>query len=147
MKSLRPQKPWGWREQPGRPLANEVGEYEVVVRPHRRRGQPADARRLMAFDAGMFDEGPVAALGVGRGYFLEALRTRGIEAVGTDISSESVAAAAALGFHIDELDATAFLRISRASEASSRLMSSSIWSPMPPSSFWPLPPQLSRPVG
>jgi predicted TPR repeat methyltransferase len=59
--------------------------------------------------ASMFASGPVADLGCGRGYFLEALRDRGVAAAGVDLADEAVAHCRALGFEITKTDAIDFL--------------------------------------
>lgn len=69
----------------------------------------AYARKLMRRYAQLFDEGPVADLGSGRGFFLEALKARGIEGIGVDSSEEAILAARVLGFECIQADAIAFL--------------------------------------
>ncbi len=54
-----------------------ISRYQFGVDPRR-------GRALMRFYAGMFRSGPVADLGVGRGFFLEALRDRGTAGVGVE---------------------------------------------------------------
>jgi SAM-dependent methyltransferase len=64
-------------------------------------------RRLMRRYAALFDAGPVADLGSGRGFFLEALRDRAIPGIGVDISDEAMEHARDLGVecvHGDVLD-------------------------------------------
>lgn len=69
----------------------------------------AYARKVMARYARLFDTGPVVDLGSGRGFFLEALKERGIEGIGVDSSDEAIRAARALGFECIQADAIAFL--------------------------------------
>jgi predicted TPR repeat methyltransferase len=59
--------------------------------------------------AAMFTDGPVADLGCGRGYFLEALRDRGVTVVGVDLADEAVAHSRGLGFEITKAEALEFL--------------------------------------
>jgi len=73
-------------------------------------GHEALARRLMKRYASFFDAGPVADLGSGRGFFLEALRERGIEGVGVDISDEAMVHAGRLGVECVQGDVLGFLR-------------------------------------
>lgn len=67
------------------------------------------ARRNMAWYAEMFPEGPVLDVGAGRGYFLEALAARGVEAVGIDISEEAATAGHQIGIEILVEDAFTYL--------------------------------------
>jgi len=69
----------------------------------------AYARKVMARYAQLFDRGPVVDLGSGRGFFLEALKRRGLEGIGVDSSEEAILAARALGFECVRADAVAFL--------------------------------------
>ena len=71
---------------------------------------PTAARRLMRRYASFFDGGPVADLGSGRGLFLEALRGRGIDGVGVDISDEAMDHARRLGVECVQGDVLEFLR-------------------------------------
>lgn len=80
-----------------------------AVSAYRFAASPAHARRTMAWYASMFSDGPVADLGAGRGYFLEALRARGVDGVGVDISNEAAAEARQLGARIIVQDAFTFL--------------------------------------
>lgn len=77
--------------------------------PYRFAARPSSARRLMRRYASMFADGPVADLGCGRGYFLEALRDRGVAVAGVDLAGEAVAHCRALGFEITKADAIDFL--------------------------------------
>jgi O-antigen chain-terminating methyltransferase len=70
---------------------------------------PGYARRLMRRYAALFDRGPVADLGSGRGYFLEALRDRGIAGVGIDVSDEAIAHTRALGLDCIQQDVLEYL--------------------------------------
>jgi O-antigen chain-terminating methyltransferase len=63
----------------------------------------------MAWYAAMFEAGPVADLGSGRGFFLEALKGREIPGIGVDTSPEAADSARALGFEIVAADAVDFL--------------------------------------
>jgi len=63
----------------------------------------------MAWYASMFKDGPVVDIGAGRGYFLEALRARGVVCLGVDISEEAAAEASRLGIDVIVQDAFAFL--------------------------------------
>jgi len=67
------------------------------------------ARRGMEWYASMFSEGPVVDIGAGRGFFLEALRARGVGCLGVDISEEAAAEARRLGVEIIVEDAFTFL--------------------------------------
>jgi len=69
----------------------------------------AYTRRLMHRYAAFFDEGPVADLGSGRGFFLEALRDRAIPGIGVDISDEAIRSARALGIECVQKDVLDFL--------------------------------------
>ena len=60
----------------GRSVTEGVSAYRFAA-------SPAHARRTMAWYASMFEDGPVLDIGTGRGYFLEALRARGIEGIGS----------------------------------------------------------------
>ena len=51
-----------------------------LVSAYRFAASPTHARRTMAWYASMFSDGPVVDIGAGRGYFLEALRSRGVVA-------------------------------------------------------------------
>jgi SAM-dependent methyltransferase len=66
-------------------------------------------RRLMRRYAALFDAGPVADLGSGRGYFLEALRDRAIPGIGVDISDEAMEHARDLGVACVQADVLDFL--------------------------------------
>jgi SAM-dependent methyltransferase len=68
-----------------------------------------DARRSMAWYAAMFPEGPVLDFGAGRGFFLEALKTHGIDCFGVDISEEAVAEAREVGVDVILEDGFTFL--------------------------------------
>lgn len=81
--------------------------------PYRFAARPSSARRLMRGYASMFADGPVADLGCGRGYFLEALRDRGVAAEGVDLADEAVVCCQALGFEITRTDAMAYLGTTR----------------------------------
>ena len=70
------------------------------ISAYRFAGATAYARRNMAWYAAMFDEGPVLDVGAGRGYFLEALAARGIEAVGIDIREEAAEEGRRIGVEI-----------------------------------------------
>jgi O-antigen chain-terminating methyltransferase len=59
--------------------------------------------------AALFDVGPVADLGAGRGHFLEALRERSIESIGVDISEEAIDHARSLGFECVHQDVLEYL--------------------------------------
>ena len=61
----------------------------------------------------MYGSGPVADLGSGRGFFLEALRDRGIEGIGVDISDEAIAYSRQLGFECVRDDAISYLAQAR----------------------------------
>lgn len=74
---------------------------------------PAYARRLMRRYAALFDTGPVADLGSGRGFFLEALRDRGIAGIGVDLSDEAIISARDLGFECIQQDALQYLVAAR----------------------------------
>ena len=69
----------------------------------------AYTRRIMRRYAAFFDTGPVADLGSGRGYFLEALRDRAIPGIGVDNSDEAIRRARDLGFECVKLDVLDFL--------------------------------------
>lgn len=79
------------------------------VSAYRFAASPEHARRTMAWYASMFSDGPVVDLGAGRGYFLEALRARGVEGLGVDISDEAATEARRLGVEIIVQDAFTFL--------------------------------------
>lgn len=70
---------------------------------------PVHARRIMAWYAEMFSAGPVLDVGAGRGYFLEALRARGVDCVGVDSSAEAAAEARQLGVDVVVQDAFDFM--------------------------------------
>ena len=70
---------------------------------------PRHARKLLRYYSGFFNRGVVVDLGVGRGYFLEALSSRHIEAVGVDISEEAAAYCRKQGFSIVVSDAVEYL--------------------------------------
>lgn len=74
---------------------------------------PAYARRLMRRYATLFDTGPVADLGSGRGFFLEALRDQGVEGIGVDSSDEAIGQARALGFECIKQDVLEYLATAR----------------------------------
>ena len=69
----------------------------------------AYTRRLMKRYAAFFAAGPVADLGSGRGFFLEALRDRAIPAIGVDISDEAIEYARDLGIKCVQSDVLDFL--------------------------------------
>lgn len=71
---------------------------------------PRHARRLLLHYSRLFSRGVVADLGAGRGYFLEALRARGIECVGVDTSQEAAAYCRKQGFDIVISDAIEYLQ-------------------------------------
>ena len=73
----------------------------------------AYSRRLMQRYAAFFDEGPVADLGSGRGFFLEALRDRKIAGIGVDISDEAIHHARELGIECVQQDVLDFLAEAR----------------------------------
>lgn len=77
--------------------------------PYRFAARPSSARRLMRGYAAMFPDGPVADLGCGRGYFLEALRDCGVAAVGVDLADQAIMHCRALGFEITKADAVDYL--------------------------------------
>jgi SAM-dependent methyltransferase len=79
-----------------------VGAYQFAA-------TAKDAQRTMASYAAMFDEGPVLDLGAGRGYFLEALRARGIDCLGVDINEEAVAQARQIGVDVILEDGFTFI--------------------------------------
>lgn len=81
----------------------------ATVSPYRFAPGPAHARRAMETYAAMFDDGPVLDVGAGRGYFLLALRARGLAGVGIDTSAESISEAERLGVQVLREDAFAFL--------------------------------------
>lgn len=81
---------------------DSVGAYRFAA-------SPVHARRTMAWYAAMFDDGPVVDVGAGRGYFLEALKARGIEGVGVDISEEAASEGRLLGLDIIVEDAFMYL--------------------------------------
>lgn len=81
---------------------DSVGAYRFAA-------SPVHARRTMAWYAAMFDDGPVVDVGAGRGYFLEALAARGIDAVGVDISEEAASEGRRLGLDIIVEDAFTYL--------------------------------------
>lgn len=64
-------------------MTSSLSRYEFA-------GDAALTRRLMKRYASFFDVGPVVDLGSGRGFFLEALRERGVDGVGVDISDEAM---------------------------------------------------------
>jgi len=66
-------------------------------------------RRYAAF----FDAGPVADLGSGRGFFLEALQNQAIPGIGVDISDEAIGRARDLGIECVQKDVLDFLREAR----------------------------------
>lgn len=76
--------------------------YEFAVNPR-------DALAIMRRYAAMFDAGPVLDLGAGRGYFLQALRERGVVGEGVDQSSHAVEACRSLGFEITQGDVLEYL--------------------------------------
>lgn len=69
----------------------------------------AYTRRLMRRYAAFFDLGPVADLGSGRGFFLEALRDRAITGIGVDVSDEAIRLAHDLGIDCVQADVLDFL--------------------------------------
>lgn len=69
----------------------------------------AYTRRLMRRYAAFFDAGPVADLGSGRGFFLEALKERAITGIGVDISDEAIGHARDLGIECVQGDFVDFL--------------------------------------
>jgi O-antigen chain-terminating methyltransferase len=79
------------------------------ISPYRFAVSPVHARRIMAWYAAMFTTGPVLDVGAGRGYFLEALRGRGIEGVGVDNSPQAAVEARAIGVDIVVQDAFEFM--------------------------------------
>lgn len=79
--------------------------------PYRFAARPSSARRLMRGYASMFSDGPVADLGCGRGYFLEALRDRGVATVGVDLADQAITHCRALGFEITKADAVDYLTV------------------------------------
>jgi SAM-dependent methyltransferase len=79
------------------------------VSAYRFAADPRQARRLLDSYAAMFQEGVVADIGAGRGYFLEALARRGIEGLGVDHADESVAEGDRIGVPIVKGDALEFL--------------------------------------
>ena len=83
-----------------------ISRYQFAADPRR-------ARSLMRFYATMFPRGPVADLGVGRGFFLEALRDQGTDGVGVDISEEAAEHCRRLGFQITLSDASEYLATAR----------------------------------
>ena len=70
----------------------------------------AYTRRLMSRYATLFDKGPVADLGSGRGFFLEALSARGIEGIGVDSSDEALNYSAQLGLHCVKADVLEYVK-------------------------------------
>lgn len=74
---------------------------------------PAYTRRLMRRYAAFFAAGPVADLGSGRGYFLEALRDRAIPGIGVDVSDEAIRHARDLGIECVQKDVLDFLAEAR----------------------------------
>lgn len=70
---------------------------------------PTHTKRTMAWYASMFPDGPVVDVGAGRGYFLEALRSRGIRGLGVDVSDEAGREARRLGVDVVVQDAFSFL--------------------------------------
>ena len=79
------------------------------ISAYRFAGATGYARRNMAWYAAMFPEGPVLDVGAGRGYFLEALAARDVEAVGIDISEEAAAEGRRVGVEILVEDAFSYL--------------------------------------
>ncbi len=79
------------------------------VSAYRFAASPAHARGIMEWYASMFESGPVLDVGAGRGFFLEAIRARGLEGMGVDISQESAAEARLLGLSVTVQDAFLFL--------------------------------------
>jgi SAM-dependent methyltransferase len=73
-------------------------------------GDEAYTRRIMDAYAAFFDRGPVADLGCGRGIFLEALRSRGIEGIGVDTGDEAIAQLERRGLAGVRADALSYLR-------------------------------------
>lgn len=73
----------------------------------------AYTRTLMRRYATFFDAGPVADLGSGRGFFLEALQNRAIPGIGVDSSEEAIDCARALGIECVQKDVLDFLREAR----------------------------------
>jgi predicted TPR repeat methyltransferase len=73
----------------------------------------ASARRLMRRYAAFFAAGPVADLGSGRGFFLEALRDRAIPGIGIDISDEAIRRTRYLGLECVQSDVIDFLSDAR----------------------------------
>jgi len=73
----------------------------------------ASTRRLMRRYAAFFEAGPVADLGSGRGFFLEALRDRAIPGIGVDVSDEAIRRARLLGFECVQSDVIDFLATAR----------------------------------
>jgi len=84
-------------------LTGSLSRYEFA-------GTAPLTRNLMKRYASFFDEGPVVDLGSGRGFFLEALRKRGVAGVGVDISGEAMQHARDLGVEFVKGDALEFLR-------------------------------------
>lgn len=84
-------------------MSSTVGAYAFAA-------DAAYTRRLMRQYAAAFTRGPVADLGSGRGFFLEALRERGIEGIGVDRSDEAIRASRELGFECLQMDVLEYLR-------------------------------------
>lgn len=80
-----------------------------AVTPYEFAANPRQALAIMRRYAAMFDRGPVLDLGAGRGHFLQALRERGIEGRGVDISPIAVQACRESGFEIDRADVFDYL--------------------------------------
>jgi len=73
-------------------------------------GDAAYTRRIMRRYATFFDRGPVADLGSGRGFFLEALGARGIEGIGVDSSDEALEYAAQIDLKCVKADVMEYLK-------------------------------------
>lgn len=84
-------------------MTGSLSRYEFAA-------DAAYARRLMGRYAACFDQGPVADLGSGRGFFLEALRARGIAGIGVDSSDEALDYASGIGQTCVKADVLDYLR-------------------------------------
>jgi SAM-dependent methyltransferase len=91
--------------------ANTLTDSSTWARQSLYRFAPATShsRRNMASYACLFDTGPVLDIGAGRGFFVEALRRRGISCVGVDASPEAAELARRLGIELIVEDAFAYL--------------------------------------
>ena len=84
-------------------MTGSLSRYEFA-------GDPAYTRRIMRRYATFFERGPVADLGSGRGFFLQALHARGLEGIGVDSSDEALAYTSQLNLKCVKADVLDYLR-------------------------------------